>query len=124
MSGTDTDDWGAWRAFVESLPRPPEPPCPHWCPGGHGIHPLHVDHIDGVASGAGIEHTLDLGPVEVSQWQYVDADGNVTEQEPVSVGLYHGADDAQLTAPQARQLAAALLRAADILDGIHASTAH
>jgi len=88
------------------------------------VHDCRVEHVhvrpaDAVAAGvelhfADVDGAFDTYTVEVAQIEQLDRNDGARQQEPVSVEVY-GAEGS-MTGPQARQLAAALLDAADAWD--------
>ena len=99
--------------------------CPVWCdlPAGHGY-----DSIDGtgfvfrchrveIATGIGYGTFGKLGAVEVSSLEMgASDDGPVVETDPPVIMMFGVSEGDDLTGPQARKLAAALLLAADEWD--------
>lgn len=114
-------------------PRPVLPttqlPCPCWCtlPPGHGFH--DIDPGDGTVLRFH-EHTLARfswphsydsvtikAGVELTQLERANADeSRLLQRYPVVITAY--TEGEELTGPQARQLAAALLNAADAWDRV------
>jgi hypothetical protein len=94
------------------------PPCPAWCTTEHSPRDWEEWGHATYARMHATEHVhVDGAPVEVRVRQLVEfaTDGTVEQTEPASIALL---GDSELTSGQSRQLAAALVRAADRLDQI------
>jgi len=98
-------------------------PCPSWCeePAGHPFTSADLDAFtrEHRCSVVALHFTDDDGSadtytVEVAQIEQLDRNDGARRQDPVSVEVYNALDS--MTGPQARQLAAALLDAADAWD--------
>jgi hypothetical protein len=104
------------------------PPCPSWCtePVGHNFAELarhgdthHTGHVTQVQWLSSLVGGACEASVAVSRTDHV-SDAGIVEQLPAGIsliGLTELEDD--LTASEARALGAALLAAADRLDGIN-----
>lgn len=95
-------------------------PCPTWCELQPGHEMLHMP------GGVERHHTWTFGAVpltvEITDYETADAvEGPVTTVERTMV-LAPGIEDRNLSSAEARQLAAAVLNAAEALDGLDLDT--